>query len=505
MSDNKRIAKNTMFLYFRMILIMGVTLYMSRVILDKLGVDDYGLYNVVGGVVGMLSFLNGTLSTGTLRFLTYELGVGDSDRLQKTFSTALYTHVILSLIILLVMETGGVWFLYNKLVIPPDRLDACFWVLQLSILTTIVSIIQVPYTSSIMAHERMNVYAYVSIYEAFAKLGVCYLLSITSFDKLVFYAILLAFVQISVSFLYLTYCRWHFKESKLLFSLDKDILKSMLGFSGWNIMANLSDVLGRQGVLILINLFFTSVIVSAQAIATQVSTAMMQFVHNFRAAINPQIIKQYAAGDKEASKKLTLETTVYCFDLVLFLGIPAIILMDIFIHIWLVEVPDYTVVFTRWIIIRNIIGTFSASFYIPMIAANKMKVNSVAAVLFGFGEILLLFLVFKMGFGPMWIQYTGVGLVLFFSLLVKPYVLIKDIGYTVIEIVTCYITCIKVLFLSSLISLPFFILLGDGFTHSLLKAILSAIGIAISSYVFMTKEMKQKVNHIIKSKLLHAV
>lgn len=504
MSDNKRIAKNTLFLYFRMILIMGVTLYMSRVVLDKLGVDDYGLYNVVGGVVGMLSFLNGTLSTGTSRFLTFELGVGDAEKLQKTFSTAFYTHVLLSLIILLVMETGGVWFLYNKLVIPPNRLNACFWVLQLSIITTIISIIRVPYTSAIIAHEQMSVYAYISIFEAFAKLGICYLLSITSFDRLVFYAMLIGVVQITVSLLYVIYCRWHYKESVLLFTLDKGILNKMLGFSGWNIMANLSEVLGQQGLLVLINLFFTSVVVSAQAIAVQVSTAMMQFVHNFRTAINPQIIKQFAAGDVEASKKLTLETTVYCFDLVLFLGLPSIILMDKFIHLWLVEVPDYAVVFTQWIIVRCIVGTFSLSFYVPMIAANKMKVNSMAAVFFGFGEFLLLYVLFKLGFGPMWIQYLGIALAMCFSLIVKPYVLIKEIGYTLQEMLICYFTCIKVLFFSCFIAIPFAFILNDSIPHSLLKAFVSAVGVAIASYVFMSVEMRVKLNQMLKRKLLHA-
>ena len=183
-SNNKRIAKNTMFLYFRMILIMGVTLYTSRVILDKLGVEDYGLYQVVGGVVGMLSFLNGTLSIGTSRFLTYELGKGDQIHLRNTFSTAFYVHIILALIIIVLMETGGMWFLYNKLVIPDERLIACVWVFQLSILTTLVSITQVPYTAAIMAHEHMGVYAYISIFEAIAKLAVCYILSIASQDRL---------------------------------------------------------------------------------------------------------------------------------------------------------------------------------------------------------------------------------------------------------------------------------------------------------------------------------
>ena len=241
MADGKRIAKNTLFLYFRMLLIMGVMLYMSRVILNQLGVDDYGLYNVVGGVVGMLSFLNGTLSIGTSRFLTYELGVGNQSRLQNTFSTAFYVHLLLAIIVLLLMETGGMWFLYNKLVIPAERLTACVWVFQLSILTTLVAITQVPYTATIMAHEHMRVYAYISIFEAVAKLAVCYLLSIASSDRLIAYAVLIAIVQFLVAMLYRIYCIRHFSESHLHKVFDKEIFKGMMGFSGWNVMANLSE------------------------------------------------------------------------------------------------------------------------------------------------------------------------------------------------------------------------------------------------------------------------
>ncbi|MEE1177576.1 MAG: polysaccharide biosynthesis protein, partial [Paludibacteraceae bacterium] len=286
MADGKRIMKNTMFLYIRMLLVMGVTLFTSRVILDKLGIDDYGLYNVVGGVVGMLSFLTGTLSIGTSRFITFELGTGNTDKLTRTFSTAFYTHFILGVIIFLFMETVGLWFLYNKLVIPEPRFYACLWVFQISILTTFVSVTQVPYTSVIMAHERMGVYAYVSIFEVMAKLAVCYLISYSSFDRLIYYAVLIAVVQVIVASIYRIYCVRKFKESLLSKIFDKSIFRKMLGFSGWNIMANLSETFNQQGVLIMLNLFFTPAVVAAQAISVQVSNALMQFVNNFRTAIN---------------------------------------------------------------------------------------------------------------------------------------------------------------------------------------------------------------------------
>ncbi|MBQ9100131.1 MAG: oligosaccharide flippase family protein [Paludibacteraceae bacterium] len=501
MSDNKRIAKNTIFLYFRMILIMGVSLFTSRVILDKLGVVDYGLYNVVGGVVGMLSFLNGTLSNGTSRFLTYELGADNKEKLQRTFSTAFYTHLLLSVIILLIMETGGMWFLFNKLNVPADRLEACVWVFQLSILTTIISITQVPYSAIIMAHEHMSIYAYVSIFEAVAKLIVCYLIAIADSDRLIIYAILIFFVQMIVALYYRYYCSSHFVESKLSRNFDRGIFKSMMTFSGWNIMANLTETLKHQGVLVLINMFFSPVVVAAQAIANQVVNAMMQFINNFRTAINPQIIKLYAAGDKDASKKLTLSTTVYCFELVLLLGLPALFVMDWLLHLWLVEVPEYAVVFTQWMIVCQIVGTFSASFYVPMLAANRIKSNSIAAIFLGLGQFVVLYVLLKMGFGVMWVPYLHLFLSTSFALLVKPYILYREIGYTLRELFSCYWNCAKVLILSLAISISVCHYLYCDLVGSLIKILVVGFSVFLSSYLFLDAETKQKLLFFVKQKI----
>ena len=499
--NNKRIAKNTLFLYFRMILIMGVTLYTSRVILDKLGIEDYGLYQVVGSVVGMVSFLKGTLSAGTSRFITFELGVNNLDRLKRTFSTTFYTHVILGIIIVILMETGGLWFLYNKLQIPTERLTACFWVFQLSIITAFVATTQIPYSSAIMAHEKMGIYAYISIFEAFAKLGVCYLITMTTTDRLVIYAILIATVQFLVAMFYRVYCVRKFTECHITRVYDRLIFRNLIGFTGWNVMANLAETLKLQGVLVLINLFFSPVVVAAQAVANQVTNAMMQFVSNFRTAINPQIIKLYASGDKDESKKLTLRTTVYSFELMLILGLPAIIVMDWLMHIWLVEVPDYAVVFTQWIIIRQIIGVFSAAFYTPMMAANKLKLNSTFAVFSGIGQFILLYILFRCGLGPMWIQYTGLIVTLLYSMGVKPYVLYKDIDYTIKELLLCYWNCLKVLLLSCVIICPAVYLLDEGGTDNIFKIIVSIISVAISSYVFLEQSEKNNLKYFVMKKI----
>lgn len=502
--DNKRIIKNTGFLYIRMFLIMAVTLYMSRVLLDKLGVTDYGLYNVVGGVVAMLSFLNGTLSIGTSRFITYELGSGNKEKLWQTFNTSFYTHLCLSLIVLVIMETAGLWFFYNKLVIPENRLNACFWVYQLSLLTTFVSISQVPYTSLVQSHEDFNTYAYVSVFEALGKLGICYLVTITNWDRLVLYAVLVALFQILIAFYYRFYCNRHYEESHLSLSFDKCIFKGLMSFSGWNIVANLTETLRLQGVVIIINMFLTPMVVAAQSLANQVSQALMGFVTNFRTAFNPQIIKLYAAGNYDASKRLTLQATVVCYDLILVLALPCIYTMKTIMRLWLVEVPDYAVVFTQYVLISNVLGTFSASFYIPMMAANKIKTNSVAALFLGVLQFIGLYFILRFGGDAMWVPYVNLLLVIGFSMFVKPYVLWKDIDYSLKELATCYWSCAKVTILSLALTIPFVYFLGDSIWEALIIICVTILAVGVSSFLFLEKEMRTKLVSMVKNKIQHS-
>lgn len=500
-SDSKRIAKNTGFLYIRMFIIMAVQLYTSRVVLDKLGADDYGLYNVVGGVVGLLSFLTGTLSIGTSRFITYELGAGDAKKLKSTFVTSFYTHLALSGIIVILLETIGLWFFYNHLVIPSDRLDAAFWVYQISILTTIVAITQVPYTSAIMAHEKMDIYAYLSIFEAVAKLLVVYLLVIAPYDKMLFYAILIAIVQIVLASFYRFFCVRKFQECRLNFSFDKSIFKKLMGFSGWNITANIAEVLKAQGVIVLINMFFQPAVVAAQAIGNQITNAMMQFINNIRTAVNPQIIKLYASGDYEGSKRLTLKSSLYVFDLLLLLGLPFILLMEPILNLWLKVVPPYTVVFAQCIVASQIIGNFSASFYTPMLAANKIKKNSIAAVIFSFSNFILLYLIFKLGGDVMWVQYIYILNSILWSYLIKPFILYKDINYNISEMAKCILCTFKVGLLSCIIAIPARIFLYNSIIECFILFLITIVAVIISSYIFMYKEDRQKVITFLLNKL----
>jgi O-antigen/teichoic acid export membrane protein len=492
--DSKRIAKNTIFLYARLILVLGVTLYTSRVVLDKLGVDDYGLYNVVFGVIGLLSFLNGTLSAGTSRFITFDLGRNDKEKLKYTFSTTLCTHLLLAGIILVLGETVGIWYVHNVMVCPPDRFQAAFIVYQISIIATIVSIIQVPFTSEIMAHEEMDIYAYIGIYEAFAKLVIVYLLIHSPFDRLIYYASLVAIVSISVFLIYVYFCRKKFEEVRFKILFDKKTFKEILSFSGWNIIANLSNTLMLQGVIMLFNLFFLPVVVAAQAISNQISQALMQFVNNVRQAVNPQVIKLYADGKYADSRRLTFTSAEYVFDLLLLLGVPCIMVMPALLDLWLVEVPDYAVAFARLIVLQDILGNFSAAFYTPMVAANKIQKNSIASVFLCVLQFVLLFVLFKFGFGPLWARYLAIASTCLFSFVVKPYILWKDVDYDLKEIYWCIWRSVRVLLPVTLLCVLIYVALPQtNIWQSVLVGLLSLIVVVIVAAVSMEKPLRNRI------------
>ena len=492
--DSKRIAKNTLFLYARLILVFAVTLYTSRVILDKLGVDDYGLYNVVISVIGLLSFLNGTLSSGTSRFITFELGKKNEEKLKETFRTALFTHVILAGIVVLLGETVGLWYFYDVMICPPGRLEAAFIVYQLSIFVAALSILQVPYTAEIMAHERMNVYAYIGIYEAVTKLLICYILVIAPFDKFIAYGILMTIIPITVFLFYAIYSAKSFAEVGFKPSYNKSIFRAILKFSGWNIIANISNMLMRQGVIMLLNAFFAPVVVAAQAITSQVSNALMQFVENVRQAINPQVIKLYADKKYEESKKLTFISAEYVFDLLLLMGVPLILIMPNLLNLWLVEVPQYTIEFIRLILIQDILGNFSAAFYTPMVAANKIQKNSIAAAFLCIAQFGMLYILFKIGLSPIWTRYIGIIFCCIWSFMVKPYILWKDIDYKWGEMSVCVLRCARNAIIVSSLSYVVYLLVPQvNFGYSIIVASTSAMIVIGVTYVFMPKRLKSKV------------
>jgi len=502
MIDSKRIAKNTVFLYIRLIIILLVTLYTSRVVINKLGIDDYGLYNVLFSTIGLLSFLNGTLSAGTSRFITYALGAGDKQKLQYTFSTAFVSHLLLAGIVVLLGETIGLWYVHNVMVIPPERFNAAIVVYQISVIATVVSIVQVPFTSEIMAHEKMGVYAYIGIYEAVGKLLIVYLLTRASDDKLILYAILVASVGFSVTAFYIYYTRRKFEEVKFQISFNKSTFVSILKFSGWNIIANLSNSLALQGVIMLFNLFFMPVVVASQAIATQISRALMQFVDSVRVAVSPQVIKLYANQNYEESKKLTLESAGYIFNLLLLLGLPCILIMPALLDVWLVDVPEYAVIFAQFVVFQNIIENFSAAFYTPMVAAGKVKKNSLAAIFLCIGQFIILYFLFKLGFDAIVARYISLIVSFIYAFGVKPYILRHDLNYTYKELYSCIWNSIKVLLVAGGLTICIYYLIPQtSFLISVLVSMLDVTVVLFASYIFMEKIVRKRLIDLLLRKL----
>ena len=502
-ANKKRIAKNTLLLYFRMILVMGVSLFTQRIVLDILGASDYGIYNSVAGVVAMLGFLNGTLSTGTSRFLTFEIGRGDLKRLKSTFSTAFYSHLILAIIVAVVLLTGGIWFIEHKLIIPSDRINAAIWLLVISVFTTFVSITQVPYTSVIIARENMSVYAYVGLFEAFAKLGIAYLIYITVWDRLVFYGILLAIIQIMVALMYRYFCVRKYQESHLTKNFDKPIFKEMLGFSSWSLIANVSHILGTQGLTVVMNMFFSPVVVAAQAIGNQISQALSSFRTNFSTAINPQIIKLYSLEQYTESRKLNLETSVYIFDLMLLLCLPIIVLMEPILNLWLVDVPVYAVIFSQYTLICQLTGVYNTTLYVPMTASGRLKENSYASVFVTIFGVIGLYFMFKAGWDVMWVQYMAIFQSVIYAFIVKPVILCKYVpDYTLKDIMLCTWQMVKVSIPSILISIVLYscfppVCIGV----MVIEGIVIMMAVCICSFVFMDKGMKTKLVSLVKQKI----
>ena len=372
-ANNKRIAKNTLLLYFRMLFLMVISLYTSRVVLLALGVDIFGIYNVVGGLVAMFSMLSGSLSAAISRFITYELGTGNKEKLEKIFSSAVTIQFFLGAVIVLLAETVGVWFLNVKMVIPVDRMVAANWVLQFSILTFVVNLISVPYNAAIIAHERMSAFAYISIVEATGKLAIAYLIQITPFDVLIFYSILQAAIAFLLRLIYGIYCKRYFEECTFHWMWDLSLLKNMFGFAGWNFIGASSALLRDQGGNIVINLFCGPTVNAARGIASQINGAVMGFVSNFMTAVNPQITKSYASGNRAYMMTLIYQGARLSFFMLLFLSLPIICNTPYILQLWLKEVPEHTVLFAQLTLIFALSESISNPLITAMLATGRIR------------------------------------------------------------------------------------------------------------------------------------
>lgn len=365
--------KNTTLLYIRMAFMMCISLYTSRVVLQTLGVEDYGIYDVVGGVVILLSFIYDGMTTSTLRFLTFELGTGDKKRLNETFITSLNIHFLISLLVVALAETVGLWFLYNKMLIPSGRMTAAFWCYQLSIFTAVVNIMSYPYNAVILAHERMSAFAYITILDAVLKLLLVYLLLVFSYDRLILYAILFAGEKLLLRSVYNIYCKHHFEECSYRWTYNKSLSQEMLSFAGWNIWGNMAYAFCTQGLNIILNMFFGPVVNAARAVAVQVESAVSRFATNFQMAINPQITKTYASGQIKEMHKLIFRSSRFTFCILLILCLPLIVETPFILSLWLKDVPEHAVIFVRLLLIILIVQQHANPLTTAVAATGKVR------------------------------------------------------------------------------------------------------------------------------------
>ena len=373
--NTKRIAKNTLMLYGRMLFSMLVSLYTSRVVLNTLGVVDYGIYGAVGGFVAMFSLISSSLSSAVSRFLTFELGRGNQERLNKVFSTSLLIHIALAIVVLIVAETIGVWFVNNKMTIPLDRIYAANWVFQASIFSFMFGLFSVPYNASIVAHEKMSTFAYIGILDTTLRLLIVLFIAYSKwhFDKLIVYSLLLVAVSISLQCVYLSYCRRIFSECRFRIGFDKEFWKEISSFAGWNFIGCTAQLLKDHGVNIVLNIFNGPVLNAARGVATSVNTAVSSFTGSFMSALNPQITKSYAIKDNEYLMFLVERGARFSFYILMILAFPIIIETEYILSLWLVGYPDHSVNFVRLVLLMSLIETISNTLITLQLATGKIR------------------------------------------------------------------------------------------------------------------------------------
>lgn len=355
--NNKRLAKNTLILYARMLFTVGISFYSTRLILANLGVSDYGVYNVIGGFVSMFYMVTATMTQAVSRFLTFELGRNDPKKLQQTFSTSLNILLLLALLVVLLSETIGLWFVNTKLNIKPDRMTVANWIYQFSLLSFVLEMISVPYSASVISHEKMGAFAFVTIAKVFLTFGIALSLAASPIDKLVFYGILVLAVSVSIQLMYWIYCKKNFPECQYSTHIDKVLFKDMFGFAGWNFLTTCTSMLSSQGVGIMLNMHFGTAINAARGIASQINGTVGAFSRNFTTALNPQITKSYATGDIAYTTKLVCRGAKFSYLLFLFIALPCMFEVDFFLSKWLTEVPTYAGIFVQLTFLNTLVET----------------------------------------------------------------------------------------------------------------------------------------------------
>lgn len=399
--NNKRIAKNTLFLYMRMFVILIVSLFTSRVILQVLGASDYGIYNIIGGVVVLFSFINGALTSATQRYLNFYIGRNDEKKTHDVFCMSMNIYIILSFVFLIAAETIGLWFVNTQLNIPTDRMVAANWIYQFTVFSFMLNLTRVPYNASLIAYEKMDFYAYLSLLDVALKLGIVYLLYISPVDKLIAYGFLFMCTDLVDNIIYRVYCKRKFTTANYHWIWDKGMFRELFKFSGWSLFGNAANVLAQQGLNILVNIFYGVTLNAALGIANQVASKVVQFFSNFQTAFNPQIVKYYAEGNKDEFFKLIFRTSRLSYFLMLLISFPLMLKIDVILDLWLVDVPQYTNIFCQLILIFYLIEALSGPLWMSIQATGDIKVYQIIMSSLIFLNLPFIYICLKIGM-PVW-------------------------------------------------------------------------------------------------------
>ena len=502
MSNTTRIARNTLLLYFRQILIMLVSLYTVRIVLNVLGEEDYGIYNVTAGVVTMFGFLSGAMATASQRYFAFDLGKGDTEHLKTTFSVTFQIYVLLAVIIVILAETVGLWFVTHKLVIPPERLSAAVWIYQAAVLSFLLTLVTTPYMASIIAHENMDIYAYVSIVEAVLKLGIVFLLQTLDADKLILYGLLLAAVALINTTIYRTYCKKHYQECKFQYVRDKGLFKELVSYSGWNLFGASIGVIKGQIINILLNLYFGVVVNAARAVSHNVSAAVTSFSHNFNTALRPPIIKTYANDQKDETMKLVFRGCKFTYFLMYVFALPLVLEMETVLKIWLGNPPDYAVIFTQLALIDAVVD--SISYPIMALAQATGKIRLYQSVV---GGILMMnfpisWIILKLG-APAYSVMVVAVVVTFIAFVVRLIIVRRLANFSIRQFAKkAALPCVLVTILAAIIPLLVRINFDESFLRLCITTFASVVSVGLFVFVIgMNKGEREMVAAQVKKKL----
>lgn len=454
--NNKRIAKNTVYLYFRTFLIMLISLYTSRVVLEALGETDFGIYNLVGGIVVLFTFMNSAMSSATQRYLNYELGRGNTAETGRIFSMSLTVHFCIAAAVLVLGETVGLWIVMTKLNLPPERFDAAMWVYHFSLLGCCVNVLRIPYNACIIAYERMSFYAYVSIIEVVLRLGMVYLLMLTVIDKLIIYAVLMFAVISAVNIVYVYYCHRHFSTSHYRYFWDRSLFGRLMSFSGWSMFGSLANAGTNQGIGILFNLFYGVLLNTALGLAQQVQAAISSFVSSFQMAFSPQIVKTYAADDRDGFVDLICRTSRLSYCLVFAIAPALIVCIKPILSLWLTIVPEYTAAFSVIFIIFSMINALSGPLWTAALATGDIKRYQMLMSALIISNLPVMYIMLLAGLSPVYVLSIRaiISLVSHFARLIylkrhigfpigqyMRNVMIRTTAMTAISFPLCFVVC----------------------------------------------------------------